>query len=258
MRRLLELLSRNLVLKRRLPDAHGGAEILVSPDASLRFWRRDLERVDPWLLAMAKRLVRPGSVVWDVGANVGLFAFAAAFGAGPRGRVVALEADPWLASLLRRSAVALPASYAPVEVLPAAAASSSGTVELVIARRGRAANHLASVAGSSQSGGPRETLAVDAVSLDSLLSIRTAPTVVKIDVEGAELEVLAGAERVLSQARPTLLIEVSSPSIEPLSALLTGHRYTMLDAARLGDPDAKPVARAVENTVALPGEVVAW
>lgn len=256
MRHLLELLSRNRVLKRRLPAELGGAELLVSPDASLRYWRRDLKRVDPWLFEMAARLVRPGAVVWDVGANVGLFAFAAAFAAGPRGGVLALEPDPWLASLLRRSAGALPASYAPVEVLQAAAASGSGTVELIIARRGRAANHLASVAGSSQSGGARERLAVDAVSLDSLLSTRTAPTVVKVDVEGAELEVLAGAERLLSRARPALVIEVCAASIERMSALLSGQRYTMLDATRLGDPEAQPILRAAWSTVAMPREAL--
>lgn len=191
-RALLERLSRGRVLRRKLPPAHGGHALYVSPDAAMRLWQRDLGAVDPFLLRMAAGLVRPGMVVWDVGANVGLFAFAAAFAAGPAGRVLAVEADGWLAGLLQRSARSSPRAYARVEVLAAAVADSAGTVELCIAERGRAGNHLRSVAGSTQTGGVREVRQVTAVTLDSLLDRSPAPAVVKIDTEGAELLCLQG------------------------------------------------------------------
>ena len=81
-------------MQRRLPKVFGGAPILVSPDSALAFWKRDLGSVDPYLLSMARELVRPGMVVWDIGANVGLFAFAAAALGAPQ--VLAVEPDIWL------------------------------------------------------------------------------------------------------------------------------------------------------------------
>src|SRR6185436_126613 len=113
-RSLLERLSRGRVVLRRLPPEHGGHALFVSPDAALKLWRRDLRQSDPLLLRLAAELTRPGDTVWDVGANVGLFAFGAAFAAGPSGRVVAIEADDWLAGLVRRSARTAGPAYAPV------------------------------------------------------------------------------------------------------------------------------------------------
>ena len=55
------------------------------------------------LFRMVRELVMSGSVVWDVGANVGLFSFSEAALAGP-GFVLAIEPHVWLAHLLVRSA----------------------------------------------------------------------------------------------------------------------------------------------------------
>jgi len=52
-------------------------------------------------LALARRLVRPGATVFEIGANIGTETLALAALAGPRGRVVAVEADPENEALLR-------------------------------------------------------------------------------------------------------------------------------------------------------------
>ena len=254
-RSLLEALSRGRVLRRRLPADHGGHTLYVSPDAAMKLWQRDLGSVDPLLLKMAAELVRPGMTVWDLGANVGLFSFAAAFAAGPSGRVLAVEADDWLAGLIERSARKAPESHAPVEVLVAAVTDVDGIAELCIARRGRAGNHLRSVSGSTQTGGTREVRQVAAVTPDTLLSRSPAPQVVKIDVEGAELLCLHGAATLLREVRPVLLCEVAEENADAAGALLRGHGYDLFDAAT---PQARrqPLARAVWNTLALPQGVV--
>src|SRR5438270_12601633 len=101
LRRLAERLSRGVVLQRRLPADLQRLPLFVTPEAGLRHWL-GLSRVDPHLFRMARELVEPGSVVWDVGANVGLFAFSAAVRAGVTGLVLTIEPDVWLADLMNR------------------------------------------------------------------------------------------------------------------------------------------------------------
>src|SRR5689334_7118241 len=105
-RSLLEAVSRHVVLKRRLPARFNRGTLFVSPGAGgLRYWRRDMDKVDAGLLSLVTELVRPSDTVWDIGANVGLFTFAAAAVVGSSGCVLALEPDITLVQLLRRSAL---------------------------------------------------------------------------------------------------------------------------------------------------------
>ncbi len=251
LRALAERLSRGRVLRRRLPARFGGQPLYVSPDASLRFWRPGLSRTDPELLGWVDELVEPGAAIWDVGANVGLFAFAAAHRAGPDGSVLAVEADEWLSSLLHRSAAAGAAPTAPVEVLTAAVAEKLGVAEFRIARRGRAGSHLASVPGSGETGGARASRRVITVTLDWLLGYFPPPRLLKIDVEGAEAACLSGASRVLAEVRPTILCEVHEPNTERVAELLRDHRYEMFDAA-LPAARREPLERPTWNTLAVP------
>jgi FkbM family methyltransferase len=238
LRSMLERSSRGVVLKRRLPAEFHSLPFYATPDAALKFWKPNPEDFDPSLFATVREIVKPGDVVWDVGANVGLFAFAAA----ARGAtVVALEPDVWLASLLRRS---IAENGCPVSVLAAAASDSVGIADFVIAQRGRAANHLAG-AGTDQAGGVRETHKTPTVTLDSLLKYFPAPSVLKIDVEGFELQVLRGALELLEKHRPSINCEVLEDHREEVTALLRRYGYRLFDSTF-----TKPVERAVWNTLA--------
>ena len=253
LRSLLERLSRDVVLVRRLPNEFGGLSLFVSPDASLRFWKRDLAMADPLLLEAAKALVHPGDGVWDVGANVGLFSFAAASLSGDRGRVLAIEPDPWLCNLLRRSAELNASLPCAVSVLQVAVTDRTGDVILKIARRGRAANYLAGREPSTQTGGIRNAIQVPSVTLDRLLDNWPAPAVVKIDVEGAEDSVLRGAQRLLKQVRPRILCEVSSVAQTEVSAAFHAAGYAIYDAAKPAEERVR-IRHCAWNTIALPVE----
>jgi FkbM family methyltransferase len=206
--------------------------------------------VDEGLFDLARELVKPGERVWDIGANVGLFTFAAAHLAGPKGSVLAVEADAWLAALLRQTE-SLEAGAAPVAVLCAAVSDADGFADFAIATRGRSTNHLTAVAGSTQTGGSRAVHPVATARLDTLLERFGPPTLVKIDVEGAEAICLRGADALLDRARPRLVCEVSAEHAEEVTALLKRHHYQIYDAAE--EPSRR---RAVDPapwaTLALP------
>jgi FkbM family methyltransferase len=253
LRTIAERSSRGIVLRRRLPARYGGDTLFVSPGALLKLWSPSLEHVDPELFEWAAEFISAGDVVWDIGANVGLFAFAAAGRAGTRGRVVAVEADIWLANLLRRSAGQPSKTRAPVDVLPVAVSGAVDIATFNIAERGRAANYLAEARGSSQAGGVRETQQVISVTLDWLLERFPKPNVVKIDVEGAELQVLSQATKLLATARPVILCEVRDHNAKPVTDLLHSHGYRLYDLAAY---ERIPVKLATFNTLALPPKKV--
>ncbi len=251
-RTILERVSRNVVLKRLLPKDLGRKPLMVSPGAALAYWKPGFDGFDPMLMNIVRKFVEPGAVVWDLGANMGLFAFAAAYKVGQSGRVLAVEADAWCVSLLRQSSRLPQNQNLKVEVLPVAVSDRAGIAHFNIANRGRATNFLASVNGSSVTGGVRETILVPAVSLDWLLAEHAAPNFVKIDVEGAELLALQGAPKLLSTTRPQLMCEVQSTNAPLIAALLQKYDYTMYDAADLSDQ--RPLTVATENIIALPRE----
>jgi FkbM family methyltransferase len=253
-RRLAELMSRGVVLRRRLPREFQCLPMYVSPEASLRYWRRNLAKVDPMLCDMAQEMVKAGHVVWDVGANVGLYSFCAAALAGPSGYVLAIEPDFWLAHLLTRSAHELPKhghAAARVAVLCAAAAETTRVSELQIAERGRAANHLAATPGSSQVGGDRYSQQTITVSLDFLLDYFPPPSVLKIDAEAAEVKVLQGAAKLLRTARPVIWCEVSPENSMAVAEILQQADYEIY-AAALPPPQRTALKRASWNTLAVP------
>lgn len=252
LRRLIERAVRGMVLRRTLPGGFRSQPLFVSPDARLAYLFQSLGRAERRLLEWARELVGPGEIVWDIGANCGVFGFASAVLAGPSGTVVAVEPDPFLADLMTRSRDALGAHEASVEVVRAAAAEKAGRSHFHVSARGRAASWLAGSHPSTQASGARAATQVEVVTLDGLLAGRRPPTVVKIDVEGSEARVLAGAERLLGEIRPTLLIEVSSHAAERVGRLLKANHYQLFDA-RLNPADRTRLDLPVHDTLAIPG-----
>ena len=248
LRKLVERLSRGTVLQRRLPMRSGGDRVYVSPDAALQYWKWNLETGSKLLFDFAEQYVRPGDVVWDIGANVGLFTFAAAYAAGPHGKIVAVEADVFLVELLHKSVAARSRDRAEVMVLPVAVSDDIAIAQFHIARRGRSTNHLACSEGSTQTGGVRETNSVMTITLDWLANQLAPPRVLKIDVEGAESRVLQGAEQILVRTKPVVLCEISEQNADTCTQFLRAHGYTLYDFDR---PDRAKIARASFNTLAV-------
>jgi FkbM family methyltransferase len=242
LRTLVERLSRNVVLRRRLPRDLGGNFIYVTPESALNYWYPGLKRADNGhLMDTVRRFVARDSVAWDVGANVGLFSFSAAAKART---VLAVEPDPWLAALLNRSAGAI----TNVRVLCAAATDTVDLGELNIAQRGRATNFMSGF-GTSQTGGVRNRQPVVTVTLDWLAERFPVPDVIKIDVEAGERLVLQGARALFSRTRPHLVCEVASANSSWVTNFLLSLGYTFLD------DNLRPTSIAIDNIVAVPSRL---
>jgi len=245
-----EKLTRRMRFRRRLPADLGHHSIWVSPSAGLRFLFGRMKDADPILFNLVREFVHKDNVVWDVGANVGLFAFSSAYLCGSSGLVVALEPDAWLVQLLRQSSLTQPASCAPVHIIPAAVAQSVDLRTFQIAARSRATNSLQGY-GSTQTGGVAEQQTVVSLSLDWLSEKYPLPDVLKIDVEGAELEVLRGAEALFEKRRPLLLCEISGQASPEVTRLLVSKGYRLYDG-EIAKGERKELSSATWTTIALP------
>jgi FkbM family methyltransferase len=167
--------------------------------------------------------LKPGDVLYDVGAHIGYISLVAARLVGPQGKVFAFEADPDNAARITGHAEmnALPQ----LELVAAAVWSECKTLSFSRAEATSSRN-TGAVAGLEQTKGADGTIAVKAITLDHFAADHPSPTVVKIDVEGAEEEVLKGAEEVFRKSKPALICEVHHQrAAEGVAAWLARMRY---------------------------------
>ena len=161
-----EKISRGRIIKRKLPSELGGYSLYVSPEAGLRYWKPTLANIDPMLFNVVREYVQSSYVIWDVGANVGLFTFAA-MAKATSGQCLSFEPDIWLCHLLQKSIKQNP--NVKVDVLPVAVSDKVSLAKFNIAVRSRATNYLSQAFGSTQTGGVRESQIVPTVTLDFVL-----------------------------------------------------------------------------------------
>jgi FkbM family methyltransferase len=166
-----------------------------------------------------RRTIAPGAVVWDAGAHIGFFTLLSARLAGEQGRVVAFEPVPENAQIVRFSAMRSGLGDR-VEVREQALGRRSGREELLVV--GEAGwSHLAS---RGNVAGVTERRQVEVVAMDDVPG--PPPDVIKLDIEGSEVDALLGATRLLAQARPVLVIELHETNAE-VAALLRDAGYAI-------------------------------
>jgi FkbM family methyltransferase len=151
-------------------------------------------------------LLREGDFTVDIGANHGWYTVLMGARVGPRGQVWAVEPTPPLLAALEANVRINPTL--PVAVQPIALGITGGSAELHLFR-GLPHGHAS---GSTLGRNDYSTYRVPRRRLDDLLAeaATAAPTFVKLDVEGGELEVLRGAERLAgSDHAPIWMLEVN-------------------------------------------------
>jgi FkbM family methyltransferase len=168
-----------------------------------------------------RRTVARGSVVYDAGANLGFFTLLAARFTGPRGRVEAFEPLPASAAAVRANAALNGFSHVTVHQAALGRETERGDF-LALAEPSQ--SHLS---GRGRHPDTREVLEVDVVALDDLLARgHPPPDVIKIDVEGSEIDVLEGARDVLRQHAPAVVCELHETNRE-VHDLFAEHGYVI-------------------------------
>jgi FkbM family methyltransferase len=166
---------------------------------------------EPNVTRVVGRALRQGMGMIDIGANIGVFALAAAARVGPSGYVLAVEPNPANARLIEASRqvngfdhliVCQAAAGREIGILGLHSSDSNGTTSPV----GRAALL-------------QDVQTVPALPVDSLVSARQRIDVVKIDVEGAEYLALQGCETILRRWQPFLVSEFSPALLESISGV---------------------------------------
>jgi len=163
--------------------------------------------VEPEVQAVLHNYLRPGMTVFDIGANIGFFSLLAARLVGASGRrVTAFEADPEIAARLRENVARNQGGQVSVE--DKAVWSSSSSVFFARADADvspdRGLGHVIEIDAEKSAPG---TIRVEAVSVDEYVLMSGAPDFIKC-VEGAEVEVFRGAEKLLNEKQPLILCEM--------------------------------------------------
>jgi FkbM family methyltransferase len=142
------------------------------------------------------RILRPGDIAWDVGANVGVYTVRMAERVGAAGQVFAFEPSPLNLERLQATCAGLPN----VVVLPFGLSAAAGRARFIQGSDDQGTTSRLAVARDA------DLLGIEEVELrrgDALVGtgVAQAPSVVKIDVEGHEYEVLQGMSEFLRSGR---------------------------------------------------------
>jgi len=251
----LHQLVSNLEFTRNLPQDFGKQKIVCTPRVNLNYIYRGFDSVDSELLTVARQYVKKGDMVWDIGANIGVFSFASAYRAGSTGRVLAVDADDRHTQLLRKSSFKLLPQSASVDVINAAISNQLGVTELNVVETGNTKNYIVDTSGSGKTGEVLYKKHVVSVTLDWLLSYFPQPNLIKIDVEGAELLVLQGANQILAEIRPLFYLESQDYNQKEVTKLLKSFDYKLYEFDKNYNKLVE-IAECNFNTLAYPQEKI--
>jgi len=220
-----------------LGPVFAGSKPTIADWRGLRIWIDKTQALDlqlyftgdyePDTMAAVAELARPGTVVVDVGANIGMVSLWAAKCVGPAGRVIGIDPSAWACERARRNAELSNISNA--EFVHAAVSDTIGEADLQIINGYRVDDVDTSAV---------EHVAV--VTVDQLLEERgiSAISMLKVDTDGYEVGVFRGAHHTLTAIRPDLVFELgpdhlrkTGNTVEALIGLLRGYGYTFFDEA---------------------------
>jgi FkbM family methyltransferase len=206
-----------------------GLRLELNPRWEFGIWEGTFEDS---MQRVAQNYLGPGKTLYDVGGGRGFYSLLAA---SQGARSFAFEPDPFNLEWLQRH-IRVNHFEELIEVSPLAIYSHTGSIAMSPSERNGTGQGCAKVLPhGSKAGGNIE---VACITLDDFARANAAPSLVKIDVEGAESEVLNGAVELCREVRPPLLIEVHDPvNSSRVQKWLQQHQYRL---EWLEDPNRLP------------------
>ncbi len=198
----------------RIPQGHAGGlalDMRYLPISHAHFGALAFGNLESAVQEAMVRHLGRGGVFYDIGANLGFFALLGAHLAGvSEGRVYAFEATPDNASAIRSNAELN--GIHNITVIQKAVADRAGRGRLQVVDD----QSWSKLADYGEHPYTEQVIDVELIALDDLVESREIlpPTLVKIDVEGAELAVLEGMRRTLETWRPAVICELHDTHLE--------------------------------------------
>jgi FkbM family methyltransferase len=199
--------------------------------------------------ALVRHLGR-GGALYDIGANVGFFSLLGARLVGlDQGHVYAFEPAPDNAEAIRRNAQLNGVGNVSVIAKAVSAQTGAGRLQIVDDQS------WSKLVETGEHPHRQEEIEVETVAIDDLLERDQLlpPTVVKIDVEGAELSVLAGMHRTIEEHHPTIICELHDTHPQFVEAMRE-HRYRLINLEGTSPIEAADSAYALALPPLHPGD----
>ena len=165
-----------------------------------RYYPADYENENYLFL---QKTVKPGWHLIDIGAHFGLFSTCASQLTGPKGKIICFEPTPVTFSILKKTLALNHCDN--VTPIQAAVSDKEGTATFYMGEMdGCNSNSLIdnNMGGGGKSGYEIKTVTIDGIVSENAMS----PDLIKVDAEGAELEVLKGAIKTLEKYKPIVII----------------------------------------------------
>ncbi len=197
-----------------------GRKIHMSPQISLRMW---FGIDEPWIAQLSRKLLGPGDVVYDLGAHVGYTTVLFAHILQGSGEVHAFEILPSTANLLRKTVEAN--GFGNITIHVVGLGAEEGEFDLPIGPTA-----MTSIIAKKQEGQVCESCRV--VRLDDYRREKglPAPTLIKMDIERAEIDCLNGSLGLVNECRPVMMIAFHSKALlQQGFTLLRSLDYDLLD-----------------------------
>jgi FkbM family methyltransferase len=181
---------------------------------------------EPDLAAAIAHFAKPGTIAYDVGANVGYNTLVLGRALGLNGQVFSFEALPENISRLKQNA-ALNSDVCRFTVIEKAVSDKPGEITFLV----HDSDDMGKLVGSAgREEDYQQSITVTATSLDDFIYQQgnPPPSLVKMDIEGGEVLALPGMQRMLAEIQPVVLVELHGPeSARAAWEMLLANSYTI-------------------------------